>query len=72
MARVVVVISSSCAGYGVCRSFFANFSSKIFFRQINSFAAPQYGFYDLKSYQFESTFSQFQDKNITVGLKKNL
>ena len=44
---VVVVISSNCAGYVVRRSFFAIlFLSKIIFRRINSFTAPQYGFYN--------------------------
>ena len=63
---VVVVISASCAGYGV-RSFFANlfslsnnFSVLIVFRHLNM---------DF-TIILEYTLSQFQDKNIRLTVRK--
>ena len=48
MSLVAAVVCASCAGYGVCRSFFAKlFLWKIIFRWINSFLTPQYGFFNL-------------------------
>ena len=45
---VVVVICGSCAGDGVCKSFFAKlFLLKRIFQRFNSFPAPQYGFHNL-------------------------
>ena len=44
---VVVVICTRCAGYGVCKSFFAKlFLSKRIIRGLNSFPVPQYGLYE--------------------------
>ena len=45
---VFVVICTSCAGYGMCKSFFAKLVlSKRIFPRINSFPEPQYGFDNL-------------------------
>ena len=44
---VVVVICTRCAGYGVCKSFFAKlFLSKRIIRGLNSFPVPQYGLHE--------------------------
>ena len=67
---VVVVISASCAGYGV-RSFFAKlfFSQYQLFGKLTVFLPLNMDFRIILEY----TFSQFQDKNVRLTVrKKNL
>ena len=70
MSVVVVVISASCAGYGV-RSFFPKLFSlnNNFFGKLIVFRHLNMDFTIILEY----TFSQFQDKNIRLTVrKKNL
>ena len=62
---VVVVIFASCAGYGV-DSLQSCFFSITIFRRINSLRALKMDFTII----FEYTFSQFQDKNISLTVRK--
>ena len=63
---VVVVISASCACYGV-RSFFAKLFS-FFFGKLIVFRHLNVDFTIILEY----TFSQFQDKNITLTMRKKI
>ena len=66
---VVAVISASCAGYGV-RSFFAKLFSlnNNFFRKLIFFWHLNMDFTII----LVDTFSQFQDKNIRLTVRKKI
>ena len=54
MSVVVVIISTSCAGYGMCRSFAALFISKIIFGELIVFRHLNMDFtIFFESYQLE-------------------
>ena len=66
---VVVVISSSYAGYGMCKSFF----EKLFSLNINFSVNYMIVFRHLNmdfTIILEYTFSQLQDKNISLTVRK--
>ena len=62
---VVVVICASCSSYGVFAKFF--FQKEFFGELLNSFPAPQFGFYHL----FESSLKRLDKPSLRFKEKHN-